>query len=314
MICCYHELGEPRLVLHAGKLHGITVGSTFEIFETDLSDLKHPLAIATVSKVEAFEAFLLVPPYCAFQHANKNRLVYTQLLKDPSTNFHIYCDDSDFLTRIINVDCEPRFTFPVTAVQTRDKAHLCLTVNESRVLFDRGKTVNLFSPSIGFPSRLPHVSEVGDTARIRAIISRFSQTTAQLSILSPLRVTDFISIEMKKLRRDGPSMTPVGENLLPAINDNNPIEFVIDKSLPPNQHPRYGFTLRNKSAINLYVYLFFFDGTSFAIGMLLSHTNAMADIHWQRFRCLVLLQNESQPRGRWYVHPKRCHACPWLRK
>ncbi|PBL03060.1 hypothetical protein ARMGADRAFT_1003870 [Armillaria gallica] len=273
MVLCRHEPGEPHFVLHAGTPHGITVGSTFEIFRTDLPSLQYPLAIATVSKVEEFTS-LLVPPDHAFLHANKNRLVwYARLLKGSGPSFDIYCNDSNLLTRIIKADCEPRFTVPVAAVRTPDKAHLCLTVKDRSVSFERGEKVNLLSPSIGFPSRFPHVSEVGDTASIRTIISRFAHFTAQLSITGPLRVTDLVSIEMKKLQRNGLSLTPVGENLLPVINDNmhndnKPVEFFVDKSLPQNQHPRYGFTIRNNSDIDLYVYLFFFDGTSFAIDAL----------------------------------------------
>ncbi|PBL03063.1 hypothetical protein ARMGADRAFT_1069627 [Armillaria gallica] len=284
MIRCSHELGKPDLVLHAGKSRGITVGSTFEIFETDLSDLKHPLAVATVSKVEAFTS-LLVPPDHAFLHANKNHLVYARLREDPSANFYIYCDDSEFLTRIINADCELRFTVPVTAVQTRDEAHLCLTVEDSSVFFDRGKKIDLFNPIIDFPSRFPHGTQVSNTARIRTIISRFAHFTAQLSIPpSPLCVTDLISIEMKKLQRDGQSLTPVGKNLLLVIEDNKlddkkPIEFFVDKLLHQNQHSRYGFTIRNKSEFDLYVYLFFFDGTSLAIEALYSSEMLMSSVH-----------------------------------
>ncbi|PBL03058.1 hypothetical protein ARMGADRAFT_1069624 [Armillaria gallica] len=262
MILCRHEPKEDRLVLHAGTLHGITVGSTFEIFRTDLPDLHHPLAIATVSKVEAFTS-LLVALDRTFLHADEDRHIwYARLPQDSSANVWTHCKDSNLLTRIIKADCEPRFTVPIAAVQTRDEAHLCLTMKDRSASFEQGNKIN---PSIGFPSRFPHVYEVGDTARIRTIISRFAHFTAQLSIPSPLRVTDLISIEMKKLQRDGPSLTPVGENLLPVIGDNKPIEFFVDESLPLNQHPRYGFTVRNKSDIDLYVYLFFFDGTSFAI-------------------------------------------------
>ncbi len=51
-----------------------------------------------------------------------------------------------------------------------------------------------------------------------------------------------------------------------------PIDFIVDTSVAPNRRPRYGFTIRNVSDVGLYVYLFFFDGTSFEIGTFVLHT------------------------------------------
>ncbi len=81
MILCRHEPGKPHLVLHAGVLHGINEGSTFEIFRTDLSDLQHPLATATVTKVETSTS-LLLPLDPTFLNSDMNRRVwYGRLLK-----------------------------------------------------------------------------------------------------------------------------------------------------------------------------------------------------------------------------------------
>ncbi|KAK0469283.1 caspase domain-containing protein [Desarmillaria tabescens] len=263
MILCRHEHGEPHLVLHAGLLHGVTVGSTFGIFRTDLSDLQHPLATVTINKVETFTS-LLVPSDPTFLTSNKNRRVwYARLLKASGANFSAYCNDPNYLTRILSEDCEPRITVPVIVVHTPDEAELCLTVRDEVVFFDRGNRIDLFGPSIGFASRFPHVSQVSDYAHVLRIINHFAHFTAQLTIQSPLPITQFISIEMNKL--DGCSLTPVGDNLLSAMEDEKPIEFVVDTSLSRDRCPRYGFTIRNVSDVDLYVYLFYFDATSFEI-------------------------------------------------
>ncbi len=278
-------------MLHAGMSHGITVGSTFEIFRTNLPDLQHPLAIATVSKVEAFTS--LVTLDCAFLHADKDRHIwYTQLLKASGTNFSVYCDDSNYLIRILSEDSEPRIKVPVIAAKTPDDADLCLTVKDEVVLFDRRNKIRLFCPNIGFASRFSHVSQVSDIAHVRRIINHFARFTAQLTIQSPLPVAQFISIEMNKL--DGCSLTLVGDNLLSAIEDKKPIEFVVDTSLPQDQYPSCGFTIRNVSDVDLYAYLFYFDATSFEIGMFILNIDATADLS---FRCFVLLQNEPQQQG-----------------
>ncbi|KAK0451584.1 hypothetical protein EV421DRAFT_1044539 [Armillaria borealis] len=263
MILCRHEHGEPHLVLHAGLLHGITVGSTYEIFGTDLSDLQHPFATVTIDNVETFTSHL-VPLDPVFFISNKNRRVwYARLLKASGANFSVYCNDSNYLIRILSEDCEPRITVPTISVHTPDEAELCLTVKDEVVYFDRGNKIGLFSPRIGFASRFPHVSQVSDIAHVRRIITHFARFTAQLTIQSPLPIAQFISIEMNKV--DGRGLTPVGDNFLSAIEDENPIEFVVDTSLPRDQYPRYGFTIRNVSDVDLYAYLFYFDATSFEI-------------------------------------------------
>ncbi|KAK0469386.1 caspase domain-containing protein [Desarmillaria tabescens] len=266
MILCRHEQGEPHFVLHAGLLHGITIGSTFEIFRTDLSDLKHPFIAATVSKVETFISFL-IPLDPGFLTSNKNRRVwYARLQKASGANFGTYCNDSNILTRILTEDYEPRITAPVIAAETSDDADLCLTVKDEVVYFDRGSNIRLFSPNIGFASRFPRVSQVNDIAHIRSVINGFARFIAQLTIPSPLPIEQFVSIEMNKLQRVGRSLTPVGDNLLSAIKEEEkPIEFVVDTSLPWNRSPSYGFTIRNVSDVDLYVYLFYFDATSFEI-------------------------------------------------
>ncbi len=71
---------------------------------------------------------------------------------------------------------------------------------------------------------------------------------------------------MNELQRVGRSLTPVGDNLLSAMEEGKTIEFVVDTSLPWNRSPSYGFTIRNISDVDLYVYLFYFDATSFEIG------------------------------------------------
>ncbi len=275
MILCRHEHGELYLVLHAGLLHGITVGSTYEIFGTDLSDLQHPLATATIDKVETFTSLLSLDP--VFLISNKRRRVwYARLQKASGANFSVYCNDSNYLIRILSEDCEPRITVPTISVHTPDEAELCLTVKDEVIYFDRGNKIGLFSPQIGFASRFPRVSQVSDIAHVRRIINHFARFTAQLTIQSPLPIAQFISLEMNRV--DGRSLTPVGDNLLSAIEDEKPIEFVVDTSLPRDQYPRYGFTIHNVSDVDLYAYLFYLDATSFEIGMFVYYIDAMTDL------------------------------------
>ncbi len=66
---------------------------------------------------------------------------------------------------------------------------------------------------------------------------------------------------MKKL--DTSMLTLIGPNLL--RDDGKPIEISVDTS--SQQRPCYGFTIRNVSHVNLYVYMFYFDASTLEIGM-----------------------------------------------
>ncbi|KAK0223712.1 hypothetical protein IW262DRAFT_1458748 [Armillaria fumosa] len=78
MILCLHEHGQPHLVLHAGPLHGMTVGSAYEIFGTGLSDLRHPLhATVTTDEVETFTSLLVPYPESHCQSSKKTKQAYT---------------------------------------------------------------------------------------------------------------------------------------------------------------------------------------------------------------------------------------------
>ncbi len=79
-------------------------------------------------------------------------------------------------------------------------------------------------------------------------------------------MSDFASIEMKRLVHVGSNLCPDGENLLSAVEDGKYIQLNVDASLPPNQCPSYGFTIQNESGVNLYAYLFYFDASTLEIG------------------------------------------------
>ncbi|KAK0205135.1 caspase domain-containing protein [Desarmillaria ectypa] len=266
-ILCRREDGQSHFTLYAGSLHGITKGSTFGIYVTDLVSDSHSLLTAVVDEVGTFVSYL-TPSEPTLLATYKNRRVwYARLIEVSETCLFIHCPLPDLITRILTEDQEAKFTIPVCATEQPDQADLCLLLERGTVYFERGSRSNsLFKPCIGFSPRLYYVSSIDDVTGIRRIIDHYAHFTSHLTMTSPLPMSDFASIEMKKLVHVGRlNLYPSEENLLSAVEDGQYIQLDVDTSLPPNRHPSYGFTLQNESDVDLYAYLFYFDASTLEI-------------------------------------------------
>ncbi|KAK0194156.1 caspase domain-containing protein [Armillaria mellea] len=261
---CSFEGGQ--FFLHAGLIHRVTAGSTYHIFSTDqVSDPVPPLASTVVTHVGSFVSQLELPPPDFFK--SDKRTWYAQLVTLKSgSSFAIYCNDARFLTRVLGDKGPPKLLLAAATVTAPDEADLCLTVEgkeDARVVFfDRGgRNSSLNASRTGLPSRLPDVvSNIDDISKIRNIINHYVHFTAHLdSALIVCPITKFVSIEMKEL--DTNTLKLVGPNLL--RNDGESIQISVDMS--SQQRPCYGFTIRNVSKVNLYVYMFYFDASTLEI-------------------------------------------------
>ncbi len=269
MIPCHKGDGKcwpSGLILHAGSLHGIKKGSTFEIFKSDSPDAnsKDLITTLTVTDVKtAFSILALTPSDSAIFTSDSQRpFWYARLRKASGPRLHIYCDNARVLDQILADDSKSRLTASVCPVKDPDKADLCLTVKEGAVLFHRGKTFSkLSSCSPPLPqSRLYH------NADIRDFINRYSHFTSHLTTKSPISITSLVTIEMIKLGRSGKGMEEVA---LTAVDGNGRTEIVrvLDTSLDVDDQDHYGFTIHQNRNIDIYVYLVYFDASKSDIGM-----------------------------------------------
>ncbi|KAK0484997.1 caspase domain-containing protein [Armillaria novae-zelandiae] len=264
-IACSYK--SDQFSLHAGLIHGVTAGSTYHIYSTDqVSDPAKPIASTAVTHVGSF-ASRLKNPQPDFK-SNKHGTWYAQLetLKSGSS-FAIYCNDAEFLIRVLGDNGPSRLLLAAATVTAPDEADLCLMVegkgNTRAVFFDRGGRNNFLSEKrSGLSSRLPNaVSSIDDIPKIRNIINHYINFTTHLdSTLTVWPTTKFVSIEMKELRDRENKPNFVGPNLL-RDDDIEPIQISVESSLQKS----YGFTIRNISPHNLYVYLFYFDATTLSI-------------------------------------------------
>ncbi|KAK0484996.1 caspase domain-containing protein [Armillaria novae-zelandiae] len=264
-ILCRREDGQFHFTLYAGSLNGITKGSTFGIYLTDLASDSHSLSTAVVDEVGTFASYL-TPSEPAFFATYKNRRVwYARLIEVSEACLFIHCNPPALTTRILTEDQGSRFTVPVCSTNDPNQADLYIVLEKRAVYFERTRRNSLFPPCVGLPSRLAYSSSIDDVTGIRRVIDHFAHFSSHLTMTSPFPMSDFASIGMKRLVHVGSKLCPDGGNLLSTVEDDEYIQLNVDTSLPPNQCPYYGFTIQNESDVNLYAYLFYFDASTLGI-------------------------------------------------
>ncbi|KAK0457436.1 caspase domain-containing protein [Desarmillaria tabescens] len=271
MILCYKGSPWPSdLVLYAGSFHGITKGSTFEIFESDWSypDSKDPRATLKVEEVKKSLSRLLLTPSesVVFNSSNKRQFWYARLRK-ASEPLHTYCDDSAVLDRICNDSPQSRLTASVIRADKPDDADIYLTVEANIVSFDQGKRVSARSKFSSYFPRYPPLS-VHNMPTIREFINRYAHFTSRLIIESPISTADPVTIEMNKLRWDDEETRMFNDGVVLSTVEDVELQKVltVDTSVHQNDRVPYGFTVcDNGGGSGLYAYLLYFDASTLSI-------------------------------------------------
>ncbi|KAK0243748.1 hypothetical protein EDD85DRAFT_945078 [Armillaria nabsnona] len=248
MILCYQGSPWPSdLVLQAGLLHGI-------------ADL---ITTLTVKEVKQSISWLqLTSSDLTVFTSNSGSFWYAQLRKaSKDSPLYIYCNDLGTLDMILDDTPQSWLTTHITRVKDPDDpddAHVRLMVKENIIHFRAGARIEFSSY---FPPYSP--CQVHSMPDIRDFIHRYAHFTSQLIIKSPAAITDFVDIEMNKLRPDNKGELEVdSEVTLATINDSELFEIVVDRAQYPDP---YGFTIRHKGGVDLYAYLLYFDASKLTI-------------------------------------------------
>ncbi|PBK84253.1 hypothetical protein ARMGADRAFT_974392 [Armillaria gallica] len=270
MILCYHgNRGSPwrsDLVLQAGLLHGITTDSTFEIFESSFPhpNIQGPITTLTVKEVKPSISRLELPSSDpTLFPLNSGSFWYARLRKTfDNSPLHIYCNDQGTLDLILVDTPESWLTAHVIPVEDPDDADICLTVEASIVHFRAGARIEFSSY---FPPYSPY--PVHAMPDIRDFINRYAHFTSRLIIKSPAATTDFVDIEMNKLRFDADEgeIKKDSQVTLTTVEDDELFEIVVDKSIPAHYRDPYGFTIRRNGSVDLYAYLLYFNVSKLTI-------------------------------------------------
>ncbi|KAK0452256.1 caspase domain-containing protein [Armillaria borealis] len=286
MILCRREDAQPYLILEAGQALGITKGSIYQLYRTDLPE-SESLGTAVVKEVETECTSHLWPHDSEFfvTHKDIPNIWYARLVKTSRRSLLIYCDDlhSSFLEKVISGN-PTQLTVPVARTNDRQEADLCLEVKGDIVLFDRGGRNSYFNGdkasfepmkdnrlfrSMESPRISAVNSTVHDIAQTQRIINHYANFTYHLTVQSPYAIDIFdAAVTMHELRRPTPrgTLRPiVGSEDALRFDNGKLVRIDVDMSLPIEKRPRYGLTLKNNGDLDLYACLFYFDASTLDI-------------------------------------------------
>ncbi|KAK0187614.1 hypothetical protein F5146DRAFT_1141058 [Armillaria mellea] len=251
-IPCYRGSDWPdNLILQAGSLHGITVGSTFEIFRSPFShpNINNHVAILMVTEVKQSISRLLPTSSKSTGSALNSGFWYARLRK-ASNDFPFF--ESTLMAHAV-------------CIKNPDDVDICLTVKGNMVHFNQGKRA---SGRIKFSSYFPPYSPCPVLAMpdIQNFINHYAHFTSCLVIKSPHATMDFVTITMNKLRTPRKGIPEAdGKVGLATVKDGELFEITINTSM--KYRDCYGFTIIHKGGVDLYTYLLYFDASKLTIGM-----------------------------------------------
>ncbi|KAK0493130.1 hypothetical protein EDD18DRAFT_1465017 [Armillaria luteobubalina] len=274
------------LSLHAGLVHGVVIGSRYDIYDvTDLPKLV-PLVTATVVSVNICTSKLTLLE----QSPIGNKFTPTSGLDSIRTLRPVFEEKQDDKVKLI---------YPLRRADSPAKADICLEVVGGKILFSRGETNSFFNeeshhvtamnpynffptPRKLLPSHLPHQPPSDDINGIRQFLNHYFHFTYYMSMQSSVDLGCLVSIEMFQLKRDEKDNFHVvdGQNMLSNLHRQGYVKIPVattgslDKACSSNEAFRYGLTIQSKSEKKLYLHIFCFDPSTLDIDVVYSNTVA----------------------------------------
>lgn len=268
------QLERGRYILEGGAAQGITLGSKFEIYESDIPNqtVNPPLGTARVtSHPQYFTSDL--------ETTDKfpgSQLYALQIEAGPSESMRVHFTEAFSKRFKGNADWDAAFcstkNSPFTLVQsTPDAAQMIVDVNEEgKVTFETG---NPIARSFGL-SVLPNTAPLLVT-NVLPILRAAAKWAwhVERSPGAPLSdgTTDTSERDLKAILKSGPVEIEflqvelaTGTKHSNVVSNNHNVGGVVD--LKYNQAHFYGIKLVNNSSIGLYPYLFYFDVSEQSIG------------------------------------------------
>ncbi|PBK84033.1 hypothetical protein ARMGADRAFT_1088731 [Armillaria gallica] len=318
MICCDNLTlvdGQYKLSLRAGFIQGVTCGSVYDIYDTDLPK-SAPLATAVVSTDQSHQtassSLLLLSPNGRNPFRNLRAGVwYARLSVALGHELFAYCNEPS-LHQIFSQDRDDggtKFRYPVHLSNLRDSADICLEVEGTNfVSFSRGEANGFFkegettSSSFGlmkqnhlfklfpnFPSHFSYKPRSSDVNEIRQFLDAYAHFTHHVTMQSSGNIDDLVSIEMHKLKRDINDLRIAGDpgdNLLSVLATDGFVKMTVateslDDARNNDDAPRYGFTIRNKTGKKLYPHILLFDASTLEIDIIFSNMTSSRGKMWQ---------------------------------
>jgi len=246
-------LGNGSIILYAGSVHGIVEGYKLSMYTNNLADpARNPsFGEIVVGSVGEFTSSLLhnstpdsvntLPSifYCKILDSSRRR------------NTVLYSSAKTWLESIFTPDIQSRLSLNIAG---DDKVYdLRLDVFGEKVHFRQG---NNCTSTFVTDSWIVYKDDIN---KIREIVKRYIHFYSHLELISPHHPGE-IDIELNELTRKGGHFVPSKLCIL----DEDHIR------IPASNTKKYGVTLRNRSRVKLYPYLFSFDPMDLTISESLS--------------------------------------------
>lgn len=281
-ILCRLTKDASAFVLEAGTLHGVVLGSEYDIFETDIPGSPEARTSASIVGVGPFKSTL--KPSNSFLDSQENqarKVWYARLTRLADTVLDVFCADTEYLQRLLNTTAsagvrDEAFVVSIQAVRDEAKADLVLTIADDQVYFDRGAKSNISGlEGLDVGTRVSGSVQASDDAlnHCRHVINAFARFVMHLTRTKvPPGNSEVIKISLKEVQKKG-RVKMVGDELF--VSDTEPVTVQVDKNLPPKRQPRYGMMIENLTGLKraggggnrLYLHLFAFDFGSLSISM-----------------------------------------------
>lgn len=245
--------------LQAGTAQGITVGSTFGAYASNLiPDYKHPntqLGTLVVNRVSAFSSDMLITPGTTISFPTRSPTFYSKLIERKTEKFLIQCDDRLWIEKVFPP--ATRDALSIELVDDGDSAALRLSLVEGK--FHLYRNDPMITPHIG--AQMPHSivqSDPESVSLMRKVVECMIHFRHHLT-----RAGDEFKnvwMELRKLKTEysadfDQTLTPIEDNLIAE----EPATIVVDEIA------RLGMSIYNQTDLPLYPYLFYFDPTDLVI-------------------------------------------------
>jgi len=244
---------DGSITLYAGSVHGIVKGFKLSMYTNNLVDpAKNPhLGELVVGSVTEFTSSLVFESIMD-SAITLPSLFYCRVVDSVTKkNTVLYSSENSWLKSVFPPHIQSRLSLDIAS---DDKDYdLRLDVFGDKVHFrPRTSLATTLVP-------VPWMAEKDDIGKIRKVVERYIHFYSHLGLISPHNLGE-IDIELNELAHKGGHFVPSKF-------------FVLDEDhirIPASNTKKYGLTLRNRSGVKLYPYLFCFDPMDLTISESLS--------------------------------------------
>ena len=241
-----------ELFLGAGAIHGITKGAEFALYESVGKLSEPPLGHVRVELLEPSRAIMHPPDF----PPDTTSVIAVQIKAGEREDVRFYCpDDEEYFVcheAFISVTGNPsNIGWNIAMVETPDDAHIEIAMRNNRVIFFiKDPAITQYGLTRLFYDTAPIVEEIAPVIK-----SAEHYFFALNNSVHNTTIMDDIQLEIYQLQR--PFMLPIGPNLY----QDDIFDLVVEEGDVP-----YGIKLTNKSSVDLYPNLFYFDNSDLSIG------------------------------------------------